>query len=72
MAKITISLCIQQVRLESLLDTFWMAENAQFLHADEEDSDQTARTHHKKVLQLLSYIKIALSPFSMQVRLIHS
>ena len=37
-----------QIRLQSDQNlhrgTFWMASDAKFLHADNEDSDQTART----------------------------
>ena len=40
-AKIQISLCIRAVLSEDSLDTFWMAKNAKFLHADNRDYDQT-------------------------------
>ena len=35
--------CILTVWLVSSLDTFWIAKNAKFLHADNEDSNQPAR-----------------------------
>ena len=41
--KIQISLRIHTVRSESSLGTFWVAMDAKFLHANNEDSDQTAR-----------------------------
>ena len=41
--KIQISLRTHTVRSESSLGTFWIALDAKFLHADNEDSDQTAR-----------------------------
>ena len=42
-AKIQISLRIRAVWSESSLGAFWIAKEAEFLHADKEDSDQTAR-----------------------------
>ena len=42
-AKIQISLRIRAVWSESSLGVFWIAKDANFLHADHEDSDQTAR-----------------------------
>ena len=36
-------LCIRAVLSGSSLDNFWIAKDAKFLHADYEDSDQTAR-----------------------------
>ena len=44
-AKFQIRLCIRTVWSESSLGTFWTANDAKFLHADNEDSDQTARSH---------------------------
>ena len=44
-AKIQISLRIRAGWSESSLGAFWIAKGAQFLHADNEDSDQTARMH---------------------------
>ena len=41
--KIQISLCIRAVWSESSLGALWIAKNTNFLHADNEDSDQTAR-----------------------------
>ena len=41
-AKVQISLRIRTVWLESSLDTLWIAKDAKFIHADNEDSDQTA------------------------------
>ena len=40
---IQISLRIHAVWLESLLGVFWIAKDAKVLHADNEDSDQTAQ-----------------------------
>ena len=42
-AKIQISLRIRAVWSESSLGVFWISKDAKFLHADNEDSDQTAR-----------------------------
>ena len=42
-AKIQIRLRIRAVWSESSLVAFWIAKDAKFLHADNEDSDQTAR-----------------------------
>ena len=42
-AKIQISLGIRAVWSEASLGAFWIAADAKFLHADIEDSDQTAR-----------------------------
>ena len=42
-AKIQIRLRIRAVWSESLLGAFWIAKDAKFLHAGNEDSDQTAR-----------------------------
>ena len=42
-AKIQISLRIRTVRSKSSLGPFLIAKDARFLHADNEDSDQTAR-----------------------------
>ena len=42
-AKIQIVLRIRTVYSESSLCAFWKAKDAKFLHADNEDSDQTAR-----------------------------
>ena len=42
-AKIQIRLRICAVWSESSLCAFWIAKDAKFLHADNEDSDQTAR-----------------------------
>ena len=45
-AKTQISLRIREVSSvwsESLLGAFWIEKDAKFLHADNEDSDQTAR-----------------------------
>ena len=42
-AWIQISMRIRTVWSESLLDAFGIAKNAKFLHADNEDSEQTAR-----------------------------
>ena len=44
-SKIQISLHIRAVWLNSLLGAIWIAEDAKFLHADNEDSDQTARMY---------------------------
>ena len=44
-AKSQISLHIHVVWSESSLGAFWMAKDAKFLHADKEDSDQTAPMH---------------------------
>ena len=41
--KIQISLRIRAVWSESSLNAFWIAKDAKFLYADNEDSDQTAR-----------------------------
>ena len=41
-AKIQISLRIRAVWSESSLGAFWIVKEAKFLHADDEDSDQTA------------------------------
>ena len=41
--KIQISLCIRTVWSESSLGVFWIVNDSKFLHADNEDSDQTAR-----------------------------
>ena len=41
--KIQISLRIRAVWLKSSMGAFWIAKDAKFLHADNEDSDQTAR-----------------------------
>ena len=43
-AKIRISLRICAVWSESSLDAFWIAKNTKFLHGNNEDADQTART----------------------------
>ena len=40
-AKIQISLCIRSVWSESSLGVFWIAKDAKFFHADNEDSNQT-------------------------------
>ena len=45
LAKIQISLRIRAVWSESSLGKFWIAKGAKFLHADNEDSDQTAWMH---------------------------
>ena len=42
-AKIQISLRIRVIWSESSLDAFWIAKDANFLHADNEYSNQTAR-----------------------------
>ena len=42
-AKIQISIC--EVWSESSLTAFWIAKDAKFLQADNEDSDQTVRMH---------------------------
>ena len=42
-AKIQINLRIRTVWSESSLGAFWIAYDAKFLHAENEDSDQTAR-----------------------------
>ena len=42
-AKIQISPRIRTVWSESLLGAFWTAKDAKILHADKEDSNQTAR-----------------------------
>ena len=42
-AKSQISLRIRAVWSESSLGAFWIAKDARFLHADNEDSDQTAQ-----------------------------
>ena len=42
LAKIPVSLRILAVWSESSLGAFWIAKKAKFLHADNEDSDQTA------------------------------
>ena len=42
-AKIQISLRIRAVWSESSPGAFWIAKDAKFLHADNEDSDQTVR-----------------------------
>ena len=44
-AKIKISLSFRAVWSESSLGIFWIAKNAKFLRADNEDFDQTAWTH---------------------------
>ena len=41
-AKLQISLRIRAVWSESSLGSFWIAKNTNFLHVDNEDSDQTA------------------------------
>ena len=41
--KIQISLCIRAVYAESSLSAFWTAKDAKFLHADNENFNQTAR-----------------------------
>ena len=41
--KIQIRLRIRAVGSESSLGAFWIGKDAKFLHADNEDSDQTAR-----------------------------
>ena len=43
LAKIQISLRIRAVWSESSLGAFWIAKDAKFLYADNEDYDQTAR-----------------------------
>ena len=43
-AKIQISLRIRAVWSESTLGAFWIAKDSSFLYADNEDSNQTART----------------------------
>ena len=40
--KIQIILRMRAVSSDSSLDAFWIAKDAKFLHADNEDSDQTA------------------------------
>ena len=45
LVKIQIRLCICAVWSESSLGTFWLAKAAKFLHADNEDSDQTVWMH---------------------------
>ena len=42
-AKVPVSLCIPAVCKESPLGAFWIAKDAKFLHADNEDSEQSAR-----------------------------
>ena len=42
-AKIEISLHIRAVGSESSIGAFWIVNDAKFRHADNEDSDQTAR-----------------------------
>ena len=44
-AKIQISLRIRAVWSESSLGAFWIAKDAEFLHADNVDSHQIARMH---------------------------
>ena len=41
--KIQISLRIRAARSESSLDAFWLAKDVNFLQADNEDADRTAR-----------------------------
>ena len=43
--KIQISLCICFVWSESSLGACWIVKDAKFLHADNEDSGQTAQMH---------------------------
>ena len=45
LAMIQISLHTPTVWSESSLGIFWTTKNAKFLHADNDDSDQTARMH---------------------------
>ena len=42
-AKIQIRLRIRAVWSESSLGAFWIVKEAKFIHADNEDSDQTVR-----------------------------
>ena len=44
LAKTQISMRIRAVRSESSLGAFWIAKDVKFLHADNEDADQIART----------------------------
>ena len=46
LAKIQIDLHIHAFWWESSLGTFWLAKDAKFLHADNEDSDQTATVYN--------------------------
>ena len=48
LAKIQISLLIGIVWSESSLGAFWLAKAVKFLHADNEDSDQTVRMEKKR------------------------
>ena len=41
-AKIQITLCIRAVWSKSSLGAFWIVKDTKYLHADNEDSEQTA------------------------------
>ena len=51
-AKIQISLHIRAGWSESSLDALWVSKGAMFLHADNEDSDQTARMRRQSFFVL--------------------
>ena len=59
-ANIQIGLSIRAAWSESSLGTFWVAKDAKFLHAENEDSDQTAR--------MRSLIRVFVERISLKVR----
>ena len=68
-AQIQISLRIRTVLSESSLGAFWIAKDAKFLDADNEDSDQTARMRRLicvfagRTCQKLRFLTLRLSCF---------
>ena len=64
-AKIQIRLRIRAVWSESSLGAFWIAKDAKFLLAYNEDSDQTARMH--RLILSLCYAHMSESTFSLVV-----
>ena len=52
LAKIQISLLIFAVWSESSLGSFWIAKDATFLHADNEDSDHIYASYYNMIMVL--------------------
>ena len=68
-AKIQIRLRIRAVWSESSLGAFWIAEDAKFLHADNEGSDQNADAQGESSLRFVHMCKGTFSHVS--AHLIH-
>ena len=56
-AKMRISLCIRAVRTKSSTGAFWIAKDAEFLHTNNEDSNQPAHMHRLICASLGAHVR---------------